>query len=753
MVNALLNSFFFNFILFLFSSLSSIYCEVDWIYLNKRECLYMDQIKSSDDIISFEYYEGHSRLIHRIYESWSSEVVVMKYIGDSSKDIPMKCLFAPRFWDKYTSELYHYHIPCYVQNVAKLNEGNYCIEITKGFVGDILNPISYCNNNYTFPVTRSINFPNLNVIGFSNEQNGCVQLGEKVTLLAVVKNKISNSQGYNILGISLSNTEVIGDNIPLQCKIEGKKGISLSDKITCIIPDDISEGDYSILYSDDLAKHYQCPSNIIKPFNSLNFNDHNNKLKIYKRNDNGNIESKLTNITFINHSKINLTFSLNNIQNINSLSFNSILNQDLGIKLMDNNGIIINTKCDLINSNNILSIFYLICTPEDYENNIQYSLLILDDIIIGNDFTQTLCTYGENSVYKKIIIKSAEYDFFIIYKDDNNTPYLDCYMNEYGFYQEDISNIKNLCGNCGKNCLKCENSNICIECIDGFTLTNSKKCELIKDKINFDKFKDLVKYIPHEESCDNSINNKQLFSFKFSYIITKGENYAIESEEYNNIVFGINEEERYGLNCIIDVNPDYIPNENFHGTCKEITCNLFAFVNCSFHEKVLNGIYDIQANSNNDLGNLINKAKDELEDIQIKFIDIKIIGTILDDTIEVIYKGYASSSEKIYVCPNIDSQISDCNEIKDCTKLSYDDTNEETKFECSKEIITNVDHCLNFERIMMKDNCNKYINESFEFKFCPDLSGSSNSTYSSNSSRINFINLFILFFILLLFII
>jgi hypothetical protein len=279
------------------------------------------------------------------------------------------------------------------------------------------------------------------------------------------------------------------------------------------------------LYSFSLLEGYECPINSINEFNSLNFNGQIKKLQIFTGNYE-NIKSTLTNISFENPSSIpglfNLTFSLNNIQNINSLSFNSILNQDLGIKLMDNNGIIINTKCDLINSNIILSIFYLICTPEDYENNIQYSLLILDDIIIGNDFTQTLCTYGENSVYKKIIIKSAEYDFFIIYKDDNNTPYLDCYMNEYGFYQEDISNIKNLCGNCGKNCLKCENSNICIECIDGFTLTNSKKCELIKDKINFDKFKDLVKYIPHEESCDNSINNKQLFSFKFSYIITKG---------------------------------------------------------------------------------------------------------------------------------------------------------------------------------------------------------------------------------------
>ena len=725
--------YIFSFLIF-FTFFSSIYCAYDLIDLNKRGCLYLDQVKSSDDIISFEYYEGTYVSLHRFWDIWSDDAVVMRYLGDSSKDIFMKCLFSPDYNELYTSELYHYHIPCYLEDVSKLNEGTYCIEIIKKFFGDIESE-NYCIDDFSFQVKKSNNIPSLTVIGFSNEQNGCVQQGEKVTLIAKVSNKISISQDFAYLGIGISNINNVGDDISLICKIEGKKDINFNDKITCIIPDYIDEGYYSIFYSEDLMESVKCPSNIIKRFNSLDFTDDITKLKIYKS------------------SKINLTFSLNNIQNINSLSFNSILNQDLGIKLMDNNGIIINTKCDLINSNNILSIFYLICTPEDYENNIQYSLLILDDIIIGNDFTQTLCTYGENSVYKKIIIKSAEYDFFIIYKDDNNTPYLDCYMNEYGFYQEDISNIKNLCGNCGKNCLKCENSNICIECIDGFTLTNSKKCELIKDKINFDKFKDLVKYIPHEESCDNSINNKQLFSFKFSYIITKGENYAIESEEYNNIVFGINEEERYGLNCIIDVNPDYIPNENFHGTCKEITCNLFAFVNCSFHEKVLNGIYDIQANSNNDLGNLINKAKDELEPIQIKFIDIKIIGTILDDTIEVIYKGYASSSEKIYVCPNIDSQISDCNEIKDCTKLSYDDTNEETKFECSKEIITNVDHCLNFERIMMKDNCNKYINESFEFKFCPDLSGSSNSTYSSNSSRINFINLFILLFILLLFII
>ena len=609
MVYGHLNGFFFYFILFLFSSLSSIFCQSDWIYLNKRECLYIDQIKSSDDIISFEYYEGHSRLIHNAYDSWAAEVVVMKYIGDSSKDIQMKCSFAPRFWDHYTSELFHYHIPCYVQNVAKLNEGIYCIEITKGFVGDILNPIGYCNNNYSFQVTRSSNFPHLNVIGFSNEQSGCVQQGEKVTLLAVVKNKISNSQDYDILGIGLSNTEVTGDIVLLKCKIEGKKSISLSDRITCIIPDDISEGDYSIVYYDDSVKHYQCPSNIIKPFSSLNFKGDITKLKIYKRNNNDNIESKLTNITFINPSKINLTFFLNNIPNINSLSFNNILNQDLGIKLMDNNGIIINTKCDYISSD-ILSIFYLICTPEDYEKDIQYSLLILDDIIIGYDLTQTLCTYGENSVYKRIIIKSAEYDFFIVYNDDNNNPYLECNLNDIGFYQDEINNVKNLCSNCGENCLKCENSNICIECIDGFSLTNSKKCELVKDKINFDKFKDLEEYIPHKESCDNSINEKQLFSFKFSYIITKGDNYAIESEEYNNIIFGINGEDRYGLNCIIDVNPNYIPIDHLSGTCKQISCNLLAFVNCSFHEKVSNGIYDIQANSNNDFGNLINKAKD-----------------------------------------------------------------------------------------------------------------------------------------------
>ena len=38
---------------------------------------------------------------------------------------------------------------------------------------------------------------------------------------------------------------------------------------------------------------------------------------------------------------------------------------------------------------------------------------------------------------------------------------------------------------------------------------------------------------------------------------------------------------------------------------------VMSFVNCSFHEKVPNGIYDIQSNSNTELGNLINKAKDK----------------------------------------------------------------------------------------------------------------------------------------------
>ena len=294
-----------------------------------------------------------------------------------------------------------------------------------------------------------------------------------------------------------------------------------------------------------------------------------------------------------------------------------------------------------------------------------------------------------------------------------------------------------MCDSCDTNCLRCFDSTVCYKCVDGFTLNELNKCELIKDKINFDKFKELEEYNPNEEPCDDSENEKQLFSFKFSYVITKGENLAIESEEYNNIIFGITGEERYGLNCLIDVTPNFLLNKDFSRICTQSICTLMAYINCSFNENVPDGIYDFQVNQNSDFGNLIYRAKEEFAPIQINFVDNKIIGNLLDDKIKVIYKGNYSPNEKLYLCPNINSNISDCYEINDCAFKSNNVSNDETVFECAKNINYFENGCINFERIMMKDYCGKYINESFSYKYC------------ANSSKIIFINLYIILIILL----
>ena len=61
-----------------------------------------------------------------------------------------------------------------------------------------------------------------------------------------------------------------------------------------------------------------------------------------------------------------------------------------------------------------------------------------------------------------------------------------------------------------------------------------------------------------EEQCYN--NNRQIFSIILSYVITNGENLAIKSETYNNPIYGKKEEASYGTYCVIDINPNYIPN-------------------------------------------------------------------------------------------------------------------------------------------------------------------------------------------------
>ena len=111
---------------------------------------------------------------------------------------------------------------------------------------------------------------------------------------------------------------------------------------------------------------------------------------------------------------------------------------------------LIDTKCDYIKSSDSASNFYLICTPVSFEKETSYSLVILSDITIGSDTSEVFCTYGSYKLYKKIIIPSKEYDFLILY-DENNSPYLDCNVNNKGFYHYTVSKVTNYCGSCNYN--------------------------------------------------------------------------------------------------------------------------------------------------------------------------------------------------------------------------------------------------------------------------------------------------------------
>ena len=706
---------------------SPIYCDDDSITFNKRDCLLIDQTKPNDIIISFDYSEGHYRAIHASYNYWVNDAVKLKYLGDSSKDIIMKCYIGTNYQTSISSSLLHYYIPCTLDNPGVINEGTYCVQIVKKLIGDISSE-DYCIDSLAFKAIKTTNIPGLTVIGFSSEQSGCVRPGETVTLLATVQNMMSITQDFKNIGIFLANTETVVDNIPLQCKIEGQKSVGSGDKIICKIPDYISEGYYSILYSSDSLESQECPVNVINEFNSLNFNGQLKKLHIFQGGNNAIIPLWLRNISFPNQTEFpglfNLTLSFNDIQNIDYYHFDNMVKKDIGIKLCDKSVQLIDTKCDFVKSDDSKSTFYLLCIPESFEIDTEYSLVILEDIIIGYDSSNALCTYDENTIYKNIIIYSAEYDFLIIF-DENNSPYLDCNLNINGYLKNGIDRIKNHCGNCGSNCIICKNSNICSNCLQGFTLKNSGECEVVKDKISFDKFKEVLSYTPHEESCQDSEYNNQLFSFTFSYVVNKGENLAVESEQYNNVIFGKSQYETFGLKCKIDVNPEYAQSsQKSLGICKESTCTVNAYVNCSFHDSVSNGIYDIQVNSNNDFSNLISRAKANYEPIKIKFIVDKFSADMLNDTIKITYEGYLSKTKAIYACPEIKSDIYDCYQILDCKRLYYDEDSEQTIIECSKEVDYYEDSCQTFRRIMMEDNCGKNINESFSFRYCPDEASS-----------------------------
>ena len=392
------------------------------------------------------------------------------------------------------------------------------------------------------------------------------------------------------------------------------------------------------------------------------------------------------------------------------------------------------------------SIFYLTCTPESFEKDTRYSLVILSDIIIGYDPNQVLCTYVGNTVYQKVKIYSGEYDFLIIY-DENNSPYLDCNLNNTGYYGYEIKRVRNYCGSCGSNCVICRTSYynyMCYKCLEGFTV-NSNECVIKKDKINFNKFHGFEAFLPNEESCEMSDYNNQLFSLKYSYTIYKGENLAIESEEFNNIIYAKSDSKTYGLKCVIDVNPDYIPSNEAHfGNCKKSICYLTAYVNCSTNEQIANGLYSIQTNYYDDFSNLINRAKSSFSPVEINFICNIFDAVNLQNSIIVFYKGFTSSSQTFYLCPYMSSHYYDCYTLKNCKLISIE-SSEETVYDCKKELDNYYGKdCQTIKKIMIRDNYGSLLNKKFEFEYCPF----SDSYYSSG---FYLGNLYILLIILVIF--
>ena len=55
---------FYPFHILILSLASQIYCDPDKLIFNKRGCLFIDQLKSRDTIITFDFYEGYYRAIH-----------------------------------------------------------------------------------------------------------------------------------------------------------------------------------------------------------------------------------------------------------------------------------------------------------------------------------------------------------------------------------------------------------------------------------------------------------------------------------------------------------------------------------------------------------------------------------------------------------------------------------------------------------------------------------------------------------------
>ena len=68
---------------------------------------------------------------------------MLKYLGDSSKDVFMVCYINPSFSEIADSshKTLKYHIPCTMANekIRRLSEGTYCLEIVKKFGEELKN--------------------------------------------------------------------------------------------------------------------------------------------------------------------------------------------------------------------------------------------------------------------------------------------------------------------------------------------------------------------------------------------------------------------------------------------------------------------------------------------------------------------------------------------------------------------------------------------------------------------------------------
>ena len=726
---------------------SLIQCASDTITFQKRGCLYLDQINTNSIIIEFIYKEGYYRAIHASYTYTKSKAVTLKYLGDSSKNVYLNCVISPNYITTIGS-LYQYYIPCTFEKINEVNEGTYCVEITGNLIGDIKG-ISFCDNSNTFKIIRTTNLPTLSISGFASEQIGCIQIGSEITLLGQVKNKITEYQYYGNIGIGLSNTELVSKNIPLECSIQGGVSINSYAKIICKIPYDISKSTYTVLFSDDLKEGYQCPANVINSFNSLNFKNNPKKLQI--SDGISDLEAKLIKFYFgktLGSSDLFiLKFQISNVADMSSIVFENINKKDIGIKLYDLNRASLITQCSLGDKDSTYFTFNINCNAPNYQKDTSYSLFISDNIKIGYNQAYQICQIDSTIYYRNLVIRPSEFDFFLIFNDENS--YFDC--NPKNYY---LQNINNLCGACTSGCIECNHVG-CSRCMDGYSKTSSG-CEIMKDNINYDNFYNLEKYIPYNDNnCQTNENGIQLFSLKFSYIVLEGGIVAFKTDKTNNAIYArnTNNNRRYGLYCTVDVNPSYIQSDQYYGACKQTNCFLKAYANCSFHQgvNIENGVYDVTVDNPNFIGKLINKAKNDLNTMNIKYYPNKISAKIDSGNIQVLYEGYKSqySSINFLLCQNSDTEINECYDLDFCDYKNYDINNDQTLYQCQKSYIDQeiklggkITNCLKFKDVRFENDCRNYLHSTstIDYTYC---------NYDSNYSIINDINLLMLLFITL----